>query len=292
MDCAIVFADVSGSTALYELLGDERAFALIERCLDTMGACTRQGGGRVVKTIGDAVMAVFPAAEDAAAAATEMQLAVARTGSETGTPLSLRIGLNFGPVVAQGEDVFGDAVNLAARLCDLASRGQIITSQPTALRLPRIFQAALRDLYALPVKGKEEEVRLVEILWSGSDADRTAIAPASGIAPATPRLHLRLGTQELVLGPERRKVTIGRSNEADFPIGDRLASRAHAMIERRRDRFVLVDHSANGTYVQTDGEPEMLLRREEFSLHGRGRIAFGVPCGEAAQQLEYRCDAD
>lgn len=291
MDHVIVFADVSGSTALYDRLGDAAAFALIERCLAAMSACTREAGGRVVKTIGDAVMADFPAADAGAAAAIEMQLAVAAVGAAVGTPLSLRIGLHAGAVLEQDGDVFGDAVNLAARLCDLASRGQIITSLATARGLARMFQPALRRLYALPVKGKEAEVELVEIAWSGGDEDRTTIALASLPAQAAARLTLRLRELEAVLGPDRRKVTFGRSADADFAIADRMASRAHAMIERRRDKFVLVDHSANGTYVSPEGEPEALLRREEYPLHGRGRIAFGQPCGASTEVVSYRCDS-
>ena len=137
--CAILFADVAGSTALYENLGDERAFALIEKCLASMSACTREAGGRVVKTIGDAVMAAFATADEAAGAATEMQLSALKLGADSKTKVGLRIGFCFGPVVEQGTDVFGDAVNLASRLCDLASKGEIITARETADRLSPIF---------------------------------------------------------------------------------------------------------------------------------------------------------
>jgi adenylate cyclase len=166
MECAVLFADVAGSTALYEVLGDERAFALVESCLTIMSDCTAEAQGRVVKTIGDAVLSVFPVASAAAAAAVEMQTRVEANSPAQGVRLGLRIGFHFGPVVAHDNDVFGDTVNLASRLCDLASRGQIVTDRDTARSLDERFLGQLRTLYAIPVKGKQEEVDLIELAGS------------------------------------------------------------------------------------------------------------------------------
>ena len=290
-DRAVLFADVAGSTSLYEVLGDKRAFALIEQCLDTMSRCTTELHGRVVKTIGDAVMSVFDDTDSAAAAASEMQLRVDKLGPATGAKLGLRIGFHYGPVVEQekDQDVFGDTVNLASRLCDLASRGQVITSKETAQRLSSMFAANLRKLYAIQVKGREKEVELIEIVWQSATEELTAItapaAPGAGIAV----LELELGGTRIDVGPERRKVTFGRDHEADFTIRDDQVSRAHANIERRRGHFFLVDHSANGTFATLEGKPEMRVHREELTLLGHGWISFGRPRGEALQVVEFRC---
>lgn len=289
MECAVLFADVAGSTALYEVLGDERAFALVERCLAVMGDCTAAAGGRVVKTIGDAVMAVFGHADAAATAAIAMQEGVDRLGPQEGVRLRLRIGLHAGMVVERDGDVFGDTVNLASRLCDLASKGQIVVAEETARRLGAALAARLRPLFSVPVKGKETEVALVEIGWQPPGAERTLIAAPRAAAPAAHALlKLRLDDRHVEMGPARRKVTIGRDLEADFPIRDRSASRAHATIERRRERFVLADHSSNGTFVTFDGRPEMKVQHEELTLVGRGWIAFGQPRAEAVQVAEFQ----
>ena len=290
MECAVLFADVAGSTALYEVLGDERAFALIEDCLATMSVCTVELRGRVIKTIGDAVMSVFRTADDAAAAAAEMQLRVDRLGPTVGMPLGLRIGFHFGPVVAHDHDVFGDAVNLASRLCDLASKGQIITDEDTARRLSGLHTPSLRNLFSIPLKGKADEVELIEISWQPATEERTLIVSAHAQADkGQALLELDLDGTRVEMGPQRRKVTIGRDLEADFTVRDRSVSRAHAMIERRRDRFVLVDHSSNGTFVTFEGKPEMKVHHEELTLMGHGWIAFGQPRAEAVQLAEYRC---
>lgn len=289
MDCAVLFADVAGSTALYELLGDERAFALVDRCLQTMSGCTTEFHGRVVKTIGDAVMSVFDRADDAAAAAAEMQVRVAALGPAAGVRLGVRVGFHFGPVVAREDDVFGDTVNLASRLCDLASRGQIITDQDTAERLSRHFRPSLRTLYAIPVKGKEAEVALIEVLWQASSQEMTAIVATPTPAAGPARLALTLGGAHLEIGRERRKVTFGRDHEADFTIRNPNVSRAHAMIERRREHFVLADHSTNGSFVSFEGKPEMRIHHEELTLVGHGWISFGQPRAEAAEVAEFQC---
>jgi adenylate cyclase len=289
MDCSVLFADVAGSTALYDLLGDERAFALVDNCLSTMAECTSEFHGRVVKTIGDAVMSVFPSADDAAAAATEMQFRVARLGPAAGVRLGVRIGFRHGPVVDRDNDVFGDTVNLASRLCDLASKGQIVTDRETARTLPAVHTPNLRTLFSIPVKGKEQEVELVEIVWEEASHDRTVIATAPKAKAGWARLEFELEGSRIEIGPERRKVTIGRDHEADFTVRDPNVSRAHAMIERRRDHFVLADHSLNGTFVTFEGREEMRVHHEELTLVGRGWIAFGQPRAEAAQVAEFRC---
>jgi adenylate cyclase len=290
MDRAVLFADVAGSTALYEVLGDDRAFALVGSCLSTMSACTTEAYGRVVKTIGDAVMSEFPSADDAAAAAAAMQERVDALGPTVGVRLSVRIGFHFGPVVEREGDVFGDTVNLASRLCDLASKGQIVTDASTVQHLSGAHAPRLRKLYSIPVKGKEQEVELVELMWQAATDERTAIF----VAPANPAagralLELDLDGAHVEMGPQRRKVTVGRDQDADFTVGNPLVSRGHAMIERRREHFVLADHSSNGTFVTFEGKPEMQIHHEELTLVGHGWIAFGQPRAEAAQVAEFRC---
>ena len=181
-------------------------------------------------------------------------------------------------------------MNLAARLCDLASRGQIVTDGETARALSERFRPELCPLYPVAVKGKQEEVDLVELAWQAPGNEKTIIMAARpGSVTTKACLELRLDGQQMVMGPERRKVTIGRDLEADFVIRERSASRAHAMIERRRERFVLADHSANGCFVSFEGRPEVRVHHEELTLEGHGWITIGLPRGTAVQEIEFRC---
>ena len=151
--------------------------------------------------------------------------------------------------------MFGDSVNVASRMVGLAKRGQVILSH--ADRGPAVAGAAgrVRELDVLTVKGKEQDIGICELLWQDSSADLTAMAPRSAARAA--RLELRHGARTFELDANSPAVTLGRDAQNDVVIGDPLASRLHARIERRRDKFVLVDQSSNGTFVTVDGEPEI-----------------------------------
>jgi adenylate cyclase len=271
-DLAVLFADVSGSTRLYETLGDERALATVGRSVAGMGDACRAHGGRVVKTIGDEVMSVFASADAAAQASIAMQARIAMDADAT-ERVAIRVGFHFGPAIERDGDVFGDSVNVAARLVGLAGASQVMTSKATAAALAPWLRARTRALGALAVKGKHDDLDVCELLWQDTNDDLTTLS--TRIDAPLARLLLRHAGREFVLDERRRALTFGRDAQNDVVVADRLASRMHAHIEKRRDRFVLVDHSSNGTFVTREGEPETALRREEFVLRGRGRISFG-----------------
>jgi class 3 adenylate cyclase len=283
----VLFADVSGSTRLYESLGDERALAAIGRCLAVVRGACESHGGRVVKTIGDEVMSVFPTADDAAQAAADMQsLITAEPPIET-QRLTLRVGFHFGPALETDGDVFGDSVNTAARLVGVAHGTQVITSAATVSALSPWLRARTREVTAVTVKGKLRDLAVFELVWQDSD-DLTTLATRV-FAPAA-KLRIQHGERQFMLGEGKAVVTLGRDQQNDVVIADRMASRMHAHIERRRDRFVLVDHSSNGTFLTIAGEPEIPLRREEFILRGAGRISFGhTYTRDPSETVEYFC---
>src|SRR5512141_3193332 len=159
---AVLFADVSGSTKLYESEGDKAAMEAIARCVDQLRQTAESSAGRVVKTLGDEVMAVFPTADAAAYAASSMQYAIDALPPVGATKLGVRIGFHCGPVIQRDSDIFGDTVNLAARLVEQAARNQIIISREASDRLGPIFRSFKRPLYAVHVTGKADEVGLCE----------------------------------------------------------------------------------------------------------------------------------
>ena len=272
---AILFADVSGSTSLYEKLGDQRALAAIESVLTELRKSILLQDGRVIKTIGDEVMAVFSTADGAMQASCDMQNRVAALPQTDGVRLAIRIGFHFGPAIEEGGDFFGDAVNTAARMAGLAKGGQVITSGPTVDALAPLLKASTRELDAMVVKGKQDEIRIFEVIWRDSD-DLTALAarePAAA-APAS-TLTVAYGAHSLTLGVQRPAVSLGREATNEFVIPDKMASRVHCKIEYRRGNFFLVDQSTNGTYVTVQGDAEVVLKREQFMLRGRGVISLG-----------------
>ena len=286
----VLFADVSGSTKLYESEGDKAAMEAIARCVDQLRQTAESSGGRIVKTIGDEVLAVFPTPDAAAYAASSMQYAIDALPLVGATKLGVRIGFHCGPVIQNDNDLFGDTVNLAARLVEQAGRSQIIISRETSDLLGPVFRSFKRPLYAIHVKGKAEEVELCELIWRHADDQTMSIATRTSAKPEPLVLRLKYRDREITRRRDKDSITMGRAPDCDLVIASNRASRKHCVIERRQDRFVLADQSTNGTYVTAEGGTEISLRREEFRLGKHGWIAFGQPRAEAEEVVEYFCN--
>jgi len=127
----------------------------------------------------------------------------------------------------------------------------------------------------MQVKGRIEQVDLFEIMWDANN-DATITMSAQFMPPKVPvRLRLLHGGREVSVGSDRPVISIGRDGVNELVVDERKASRVHARIEWRRDKFVLTDVSTNGTYVIADDGPETCLRREEYILDGSGTISLG-----------------
>jgi class 3 adenylate cyclase len=285
----VLFADVSGSTKLYEAVGDAAAHEAIDLCCKLFAAITEQHNGRVIKTIGDEVMSVFADPAAAARAAVDIQLGMNEMAPVDRVKLGVRIGMNHGPLVERDDDVFGDTVNLAARLTEMAARGQIITSTETVELLDPIQKMDCRSLYAIEVKGKEKEVAICEVLWTDTD-DATQLVSQRATTDAGRRLRVVYRGRTVLIDDERRTLVMGRDASADLVVADRMASRTHCEIERRQNKFTIVDRSANGTYVTIDGDSVMVLRREVAILRHHGVIALGHSRSSATELVEFFCE--
>lgn len=282
-DLAVLFADIAGSTRLYDTLGDDRAKALIDECLGLMRDVITRYEGRVVKTIGDELMCVLPDADSGHLAATDMQTKVFELPAVSNVKRAIRVGFHAGPVIEENSDVFGDTVNLAARMAGLAKGMQIITTLATVERLSPALRGATRNIAALSVKGKGDDVEVCEVIWQDG-ADLTMATPSMRPVATQSRLRVVHGGKEIVLDQSSDALLLGRDAGCHLVLGDRMASRVHARIERRRDKFYLVDQSTNGTFVTFAGEAEIALRREEALLRGRGQVAFGHSLAQSGDE--------
>jgi hypothetical protein len=261
----------------------------IARCLEQMQRTAVSCGGRVVKTIGDEVMAVFATPDAAAFAASGMHYAIDALPPVGSTKLGIRIGFHCGPVIQSDNDIFGDTVNLAARLVEQAGRGQIIMSRETSDALGPVFRSFKRSLYAIHVKGKSEEVELCELIWRHADDQTMSVTSRMSVKSEPLVLRLRHRDRELIRRRDNESVTMGRDADCSLVIASHTASRKHCALERRQDKWILADQSTNGTYVTAEGGAEIWLRREEVSLGKHGWIAFGQPRAEAEEVVEYFC---
>jgi adenylate cyclase len=297
IELAILFADVVGSTRIYEVMGDLRARDMVLTCVEIMRAATEQNHGTVIKTIGDEIMATFPTANDALNAASRMQHDI-RIHSELkveGQPIAIRIGGHFGPVVLENRDIFGAAVHTANRMTSQAKAGQIMVTSAIVERLAPEWKSAVRQIDVATLKGKTSEDELYEVLWQKEDA--TSMLPAIALGNAAKdarrarRLRLRFQGQEIVLDDSRTNIAIGRAEENDLVIKGNLISRLHARIELNRNKFLLIDQSTNGTFVTTREGEEAFVRRDTMQLKGEGLIGFGrVPESGASLTVKYVCE--
>jgi class 3 adenylate cyclase len=285
---ALLFVDISGSTRLYEDLGDQQAHARIDQRLRLLQRAVTDHGGQVVKSMGDGLMCDFGSADRALHAAHAMQLTM--FASQGGLSLGIHVGCHYGPVLDNAGDVYGDSVNVAARVVGLAKTGQVIVTRELAERLSDSMRENVRPLGEVVVKGRREPVEILEYVWEGSP-ELTTIRWSDSTERFS-RLRLTWGEQEFTIDSTRPEpLTLGRDAASDIVILDREASRQHARIEKRHDKFVLVDHSSNGTFVVIGDESEVRLRREELFLHGLGRIALGRPTADAsATVIEFVCE--
>jgi len=294
IELAILFADVVGSTRLYEIMGDLRARDMVAICIDVMRGATEQHNGTVIKTMGDEVMSTFPTADDALNAAAQMQQQITEHAQlkVDGQPVSIRIGCHFGPVVLENRDVFGATVHTANRMTSQAKAGQVITTAATVERLSPEWRASVRQIDIATLKGQGAEVVLFEVLWATEDI--TSMIPSIGMAGrSSSAMHLRLRCQdqEIVLDEQHPNITIGRAEDNTLVVKGNLISRLHARIEISRNKFVLVDQSTNGTFVQgTDGE-EAFVRRDSLQIKGEGMIGLGkLPDDDSPQTIRFVCE--
>lgn len=281
---AILFADLRGSTALYLKLGNSEAATVVTHSLAMLGQIVARSGGRVIKTLGDGLMAVFEEAERAVESAVAMQDSLERIAPVAeGLPIKaaaikLKVAIAWGEMVEVDGDCFGDAVNVAARLLDLAGDNETLTTAQLLRELPTDHHERFRSIDKLHLRGRKEPVPVLRM-----DTRRFGDTMSTMIMEAEPS-DMPDGVRLTCLGTERvfstasMPLVLGRSPQASFCVSDSRVSRSHARIESHSGHFYLTDLSYNGTHVKFDHDDQVLtLRRGTCTLHGSGIISMGAP---------------
>jgi class 3 adenylate cyclase len=280
---SVVFADLTGSTGLFESAGNVVATHVVTRCTQTLGAHFMRAGGHVVKYLGDGVLVTF---DDTVAAVeaclrTKDILHDINADQFRHTPLGFKVGIEHGPIIEQDGDCYGDAVNVASRLSDRAEANEILIGEPVFRRLPEHLRLSCSSLDRIMVKGKSEPIRVWRIDWARTAESTITVSIdtiAGGSRPQVlQRLDLDLLDQHLKLLPSDGPLVIGRGDEVGMNINDPRVSRRHARIEWVSSQCVLTDFSSNGTWVSFAGAVSpVMLKRDSCMLHGRGEIGLGA----------------
>lgn len=283
---AVLFADISDSTKLYNTLGDSAARVVVNACFALISSVVDRFHGRIVKTIGDEVMCVFRRSDDAVMAAIEMQATIDanRPGKQH---VRIHIGLHYGPVLVEDNDVFGDTVNAAAYLRAVAAAEQILTTEATERNLSPELKASVRRVFKAVLKGSAEESSVYQVIWDKDVAALTDVNMRSHkmIPGDEGSLLVTYRDLRLRLTQARPNLTIGRGDDCDLVVDEKLASRKHVSIRLLRTHFYLLDHSLNGTFVTLESGEEVHVLRGELMLDGAGSMSLGHSLGEGAANL-------
>ena len=276
----VVFADLVGSTSLFERLGDEAASRFVTQLVGVLSEIFGQHRGRVVKVLGDGLFVVFQKEGEALAACIQVQNHLLekqiRPGG-SGAPVEMQIGIDSGEVVEIEGDCFGDTVNSAARLADLAGASQILTTEHVWQAIFPVQRAALRSMGPMYLRGKAEATNVYRVEWqAGRDGEATMIGRSMATPQREDYLELSFGDSTLRLDAKTGKMSVGRSSDAMLKVNDPRVSRLHATLEWRGGQFVLCDASSFGTWVYLGNQSEaMVLRRTECCLVGNGHFVPG-----------------
>jgi adenylate cyclase len=275
---AVLFADITDSTSLFSVFGDRVARQIVQAWLDQVAALLPSFAGHLVKTIGDEVMCVFPDADQAVLAASAMQANVISC-PPSGHAIKLHMGLHFGEVVLEHDDIFGNTVNIAAYLTAVALPQQIAITHSTYDMLSAPLKTVTRPVFRTVLKGQTNPSTIYQVLWKNENPDLTDSFFSVRQAPLLPgdngALLLKYMDQVIHINHVRPKISIGRDVSCDIVIDDRYASREHATIELDGWSFYLVDRSINGTYIAFDDRQEVSVMRRDVLLDGGGKISLG-----------------
>ncbi|HET6603936.1 MAG TPA: adenylate/guanylate cyclase domain-containing protein [Xanthomonadaceae bacterium] len=286
----ILFADVSGSTRLFELRGDVEARRLIAAVLDALSEVCVRHGGKVIKTIGDEIMCTLPGALQGVLAACEMHRRLAHDPGFVKDNIAIRVGLHHGECLVEDGDVYGDAVNTAARMTTLAKREQIVTTAVTIKGLTGSGNLRTRSLGRARVSGKLLPIEIVDVIWQEDTSNITTVQRAIRVddtGEENKKLTLRYRGRVIELNERMEPVIMGRDATNALVVDADWVSRQHAMIEYKRGYFVLSDRSTNGTYVKLGEDEELRLHRDEIHLRKVGTISLGQAVALNTEDVIY-----
>ena len=286
-DCVVMFVDIAGSTRLYHEFGDTLAQDSIARSLIHMSENIKHNRGKVIKFIGDEILCYFLEAGHAITAAFSLNDLLEQLKDPNGIKIKIRIGLHFGAAIIDQNDIYGDTVNVAAAMREIARSRQIITTESVVQKLPAELLHCARRIESSRLKGRTEETVIYQLQWEDEDHTQVMSAVDSSQGQKTTQLQLVYHDQQVCLLKDMSVFTLGRDTSCSMIIEGKLISRHHATIEYRKGKFIFIDSSTNGTYITEEGR-NVYVRREEVALWGCGNISLGrIPEEDESNLIQY-----
>lgn len=277
---AVVMADITGSTPLYERAGNDAAAAAINARIARMREVIDRHNGHFISAKGDDVLCWFA---DAGAA---LDAAYAMTAMPDPAGLMVHAGAQWGPFLLHKGDIYGGCVNTAARLCALSKPGEVLLGEDLHAELPPRQQSLVMEMSPVRLKGLEAEMRIFSRQIEQQVGDRTTIHHfgSSRHPVAAVDARLLMGQDEWRL-EENRPLAVGRSEENDLPVPGMAVSRKHATVVLSNGLVEFSDHSSAGSYIRMGSAQEFSVFRRSVVLTGDGSISLGGPHGSDVSAL-------
>lgn len=266
----VLLADITGSTTLYEKLSDRDALSQISIILARMRTIIEETGGTCVKSQGDDTLSYFAEADQAFLAARAM------IETDWAFGLAVHAGTYFGEVVNHDKDIYGDAVNTAARLAALAKPSEILLGDRTFEQLSDRHRALCVSMGGLKLKGKAEKVRVHSFAVSDLDTQTVLFGAArADTGPRTESATLTCNGSSWTLGASET-LTVGRATDCHAVLEHPWVSRKHGSFDLRAAQLEYTDHSSSGSTVITAEGREFKLQRRSMLLNGEGMVLVGT----------------
>ncbi|KIN61912.1 Adenylate cyclase [Sulfitobacter noctilucicola] len=266
----VLIADITGSTTLYDQMSDSDALALISVVLNGMRTIIEDNGGHCVKSQGDDTLSFFDDADQVFQAARQM------IEADWGNGLGVHAGVCHGEVVSHDADIYGDAVNTAARLSTLSKAKEVLLSDTVFERLSERNSALCVAMGGITLKGKREATRVHSFAVSDMTTQTVFLAAQDSIpGPCTESAALTYGEAEWTLY-DGESLMVGRSDECEAVLELPWVSRKHGSFELRAAQLEYTDHSSSGSTVITADGQEFKLQRRSMPLSGSGVVLVGT----------------
>ena len=292
----ILYADVTGSTSLYEQFGDELASTDIHSLIDLLASVAEQHQGKKIKTIGDEIMCLFQTPEPAARAAIRMNQALEEANEEqlfSCGNLHIKIGWHYGQGAFRDDDVIGEAPTVAQQVISMARRDEILTTGTCVDALPAQIRCTTKFIDRIEAQDGSGDVDVYCLPWDEDDNEATVVTNAPQqvtVDNAHTALILNYADRQITMNDQMRHCHVGRGEDNELVVHGEFTSRRHAEIHFRHGRFHLVDKSTNGTVVIQGKDDLTRLHREEVTLHDSGTLCFGgAPKTDPGAAVQYQC---
>jgi class 3 adenylate cyclase len=284
----VFFADICRSTVLFEKLGDEEALKLIMKSLELAGEIVTQQHGTIIGTIGDEIMCTFTSPEDALITARQIHKMMQQDTLMQSNQLAMRVGINSGTVVSLSNSVYGDTVNIAARLAQQAKANQSLVSSNTIASIDEMLRDQIRHIGQINLRGKAGAIEVYELLEADTEEEITEVASNEELVTRSFLMTARYRTREMRFDPMLVRFLFGRGQDCDQTIDHPTISREHAEFLYRNGQFLLRDFSTNGSHVIQGGSHEQ-IHRSSIELKGQGQIFLGRTLDQPEFCIEFTC---